>query len=105
MAVRSDAGHPPTKLMRGRTKENLVDALDILRVLRPKQRRYLRNFTQSKNGRLSTPSRDKDILTLVKVGILTYVGSSFSLTLLGMLAQEEIWQAEQYIADHYPDLH
>ncbi len=103
MAARNDVGFPPTKISPRKTKKLITDALDVLRNLNPRLRRYLRDFPNAGHGQSSRPLRDGDVMTLVDTGLLTCGGTSYSLTPLGRVARGEIWQAEQYIAEHYPE--
>ncbi len=79
-------------------RTDLIHVLNALLGFPPRVRRYLRDYPAKGAILMPTPPRDNDVFALIKAGLLTSTMTAPRLTSLGILAQEEIWAAERYVA-------
>ncbi len=79
-------------------RADLIHVLDALLGFPPRVRRCLRDYPAEGATPMPAPPRDNDVITLIDAGFLTGNMTAPRLTPLGLLAQEEIWAAERYVA-------
>ncbi len=83
------------------SKADYIKVLDTLLALRPRQRRLLRDYPETRNKKAAQPARETDLPVLIAAGMLIWKRGTPALTPMGFVAQAEILKAEAYVAGHF----